>query len=564
MSLTQQLAKVIKFNYYFLVHPVFKETIKPIKRLFTGKLPLGAMLFLLGLSIVTVEYEDSRFIRQLFPGEAEVRITKVDNKYKKEVRVFEDGAICEHTVQLAYLRRYVTTLGEVWALDPSDSSKRRTINSNEYKAYKPYDYVALCRTVEKGSTTGVLAAWRRGPGRLLKDFIDAPESSNLFPTRYLQTIFRALLLEAIFLTFFACLFISFYAPPALVRLFIILARAYSPAETEKWAIPAEPAWDPVLIQLSDTHVTAGGPPYEVVEDPKLWPHVPELNTPERLSRVFQELNSLQSKPGLVVITGDLVDLGEEAEWNELGVRIRQFFTETQAMGGWLTRIMLIPGNHDISINKGTAPDHVSDQRFARIGRCAKFICEVEREFEPDHVAQKWNDKFPYLIRTSVSATEVNILALDSTRYSSHWVLSNAVGRFGRRQLRETQERLTTCSGPLIVLTHHHISSPKRARWNIADRLMSPLKITIDGRALLQILSSYAQQEGNTVLVIHGHQHREFFEVYQPDQAGCVYIYGHPSSTMGIETDGALDGILRCAVIGLAMNGRWQIKSHGFN
>lgn len=90
---------------------------------------------------------------------------------------------------------------------------------------------------------------------------------------------------------------------------------------------------------------------------------------------------------------------------------------------------------------------------------------------------------------------------------------------------------------------------------------SPLKIAIDGRALLQILSQYARHEGNIVLVLHGHQHQEFFEVYQPHQAGPVYVYGHPSSTMGTETGGILDGVMRCAVIGLTKGGRWQIKRH---
>jgi len=572
MSLTDQLAKVIKFNYYFLVYPLFRPAIRIYKRLLTGKLPFGAVILLTLLSILTIQYEDSRFVRQLFPGIAEEKTRKVNNKYETEEVLFEDGAICEAKDKavpggpiftglepLPKLQRYVMTLNGVWALDPADSSKQRRIDP---KAYKPDEMVQLCTTIEKGSATGVFAAWRRGPGRLLRQLFDMPVYS--FPMRYLAPFIEVLFMELVFFTFFATVFMSFYVPLALVRLFMIMGRAYSPAETQKWTIAAETAWDPVLIQISDTHITNGGPPYEVTEDPQLWPRVPRLNTPERLARVFQELNRLGPKPPLVAVTGDLVDLGEEDEWNELEKRIKQFVTDTRALGGWLIRIMLIPGNHDISINKGKNPDHTSDHRSARIYRCSKFLSEVEREFEHNHVAPEWNEKFPCLIRTTISATEVNILALDSTRYISHWVLSNAVGRFGKRQLRKTQQLLATLSGPLIVLTHHHVSRPSHIRWSIADRLMSPLKIAIDGRRLLRILSSYAKQDGNTVLVLHGHQHQEFFEVYQPNQVGRVYVYGHPSSTMGIETDGVLDGILRCAVVGLAKSGSWQVQTHEFN
>jgi hypothetical protein len=314
MSLTDQLAKVIEFTYYFLVYPLFRPAIKIYKRLLTGKLPFAAVLFLLALSILTIKYEDSRFVRRLFPGTAETRIRKVGNQNREEVLLFEDGALCERKedvdpdarkstgmVSSYGLRRY---LG-VWPRDPSDSSKPREIDLKQYESDKSVHF--YCVSIEEGSATGLFAAWRRGPGRLLKQFLDLPDHS--FPMRYVEPFIKVLFLEVVFLTFLAVVFMSFYTLFALGRLFMIVTRAYSPAETQKWAIVAEPAWDPVLIQISDTHVTTGRPPYEVQEDPQLWPHVPELNTAERLSQVFQEVNRLQPKPPLVVFTGDMVDLG---------------------------------------------------------------------------------------------------------------------------------------------------------------------------------------------------------------------------------------------------------------
>lgn len=229
-------------------------------------------------------------------------------------------------------------------------------------------------------------------------------------------------------------------------------------------------------------------------------------------------------------------------------------------------MVFIPGNHDLCINPGVAPDNHLARRWARQGDCAKWF----RRWDPQLVGNQdvpWESFYPHFITNlnlRQEPTPVSVVLLDSCRYRSRQVLSNAIGSHGSSQLRVLKQKLLHLSGPLIVITHHHVAKPANELWKLADRLQSPFKISLDGRELLELLAAYASRTGSDVLLLHGHQHREAFLEYTSASGGVVKIYGHPSSTMGNEKGGQLDGTLRYAVVYVSESGRLTVQSHSIN
>jgi len=67
-----------------------------------------------------------------------------------------------------------------------------------------------------------------------------------------------------------------------------------------------------------------------------------------------------------------------------------------------------------------------------------------------------------------------------------------------------------------------------------------------------------------VLVIHGHKHQELFEAYEGSNGGRIFIYGHPSSTMGLADPATgLDGHLRFTRIGISSTLQWTVDTSIF-
>ena len=81
----------------------------------------------------------------------------------------------------------------------------------------------------------------------------------------------------------------------------------------------------IVIQLSDPHILASG---ELLYG--------RFDTAEFLARSVAEINRLDPLPDVAVITGDLVDHGEPAEYEHLRALLSPL-----AMP-----VFVIPGNHD--------------------------------------------------------------------------------------------------------------------------------------------------------------------------------------------------------------------------
>jgi hypothetical protein len=323
----------------------------------------------------------------------------------------------------------------------------------------------------------------------------------------------------------------------------------------------------VLCQISDLHITAGGrEPYEIEEGAASWPEgqarpdTAELT--HRLRRLIAEMSAL--KPPVVALTGDMTDLGEVDQWAEL----------EGALAGTPegTHVLMVPGNHDVAINVGTSPDPHLTKRAEREQRFVDVLTRLERgPFQPPlpdpsrkrprRRRRRRGDPgsiaglFPRRIELDGG---IRIFGLDSNRYLSRFVGSNAVGQLGGGQLRRFARELNAGSGPVVVLLHHHV-----ARLAGPISLDDTFMIAIDGTRLLEMLAAYQQKDPkrNTALVMHGHKHLAFFGHYRSKSGGRVSVYAHPSSTLGHETAGHLDGVARFAAVRLTDEGVFRVETH---
>ncbi|KYF97005.1 cAMP phosphodiesterase [Sorangium cellulosum] len=317
----------------------------------------------------------------------------------------------------------------------------------------------------------------------------------------------------------------------------------------------------VLCQLSDLHITAGGrEPYEIEEGSAAWPEgVARPDTAEltgRLRRLVAEIAA--KKPPLVALTGDMTDLGEEAQWAELEAALSGIPASSH--------VLMVPGNHDIAINVGTSPDPYLKKRAEREQRFIEVLTRVERgPFQPRlHIPARKRARRRlraiaglYPRRLDLEGG-IRIFGLNSNRYRSRFVGSNAIGQIGGGQLRRLARALRRGSGPVIVLLHHHV-----ARLAGPISLNDTFMIAMDGPRLLEMLAAYQQKnpKKNSALVLHGHKHLAFFGHYRSKSGGRVSVYAHPSSTLGHETDGHLDGVARFAAIRLTDEGIWRVETH---
>lgn len=217
-------------------------------------------------------------------------------------------------------------------------------------------------------------------------------------------------------------------------------------------------------------------------------------------------------------------------------------------------VLLIPGNHDLCFNPIESPDL---DRSRTAARRALFLTRAARiEGGPWAIkpGRTWRQVFP---RMHTTRSGVHLFAFDTNGYGSRQTLSNAVGIFGDHALTHLERELARLTGPVVVMAHHHVARPLERSLT-----KDPFLIAVDARALLDILCRYNARdpEHNGVLVVHGHRHLDALTRYE-NHRGRVDIYSHPSSTLGHENKGHLDGVGRFASVWLDPRGHWLVKSH---
>jgi hypothetical protein len=297
----------------------------------------------------------------------------------------------------------------------------------------------------------------------------------------------------------------------------------------------------VLYHVSDLHIAAPKQmPYELEVDDGHWP-LETKPTSERLRARLTHIltRAIQAGPCPIVVTGDITDTGAQCEWDAVVATLMPF----------AARLVLAPGNHDISINRSTEPDYRQNKRAARCQRFAEALTQLS-----ELPAKPYDELFPACRPLAEGAT---LFVLDSNRYASRYVLSNAVGMHGAEQLNKLEAMLASAKGPIVVATHHHVARLAGERFTFEDAYM----IAIDGKRLLAILAGYrSKDQSNAVLLIHGHRHVSMYGRH----ASGILIYGHPSSTLGQSSNGQLDAVGRYASVHLSRNREqreWYVATH---
>jgi Calcineurin-like phosphoesterase len=294
---------------------------------------------------------------------------------------------------------------------------------------------------------------------------------------------------------------------------------------------------PVCSLVSDTHVTARGRvPSEVGFDPAMWPFrdPPDTETiTAGLRRLLEHVH--QGGPRTVIWCGDEVDTGEAAEW-------AHWRAVVAGVPGLAHR--MVPGNHDICFNQPFDEDHSLTRRARR-----------EAAYQ-DHGPRLAD--YPVVDTIAGDCGAVTVLLLDSCKYSSVHVLSNAIGQFGEVQLDEVERILRGVTGPVLLIAHHHM-------WRDALFLQPDewFNTALDADQLAGILFAYQRRAPrNRVLVCHGHRHTRTAGRIT-DGTTSIDIVGLPSSTLGDKADtGAHDAELRYAIAGLRADGTWGVALVG--
>jgi 3',5'-cyclic AMP phosphodiesterase CpdA len=457
---------------------------------------------------------------------------------------FSDGAICANYVDV-WVDNPTDSIAAVRALDARDS--RRPVSVKLERKPGLVSQKRVCTGVIPGSTDGPLAQWRS----IVAHFLNVPVLGWV----------------AVFILSVVALFAVLYVLGILLIILPSLGRGIWNG-WKLWWIPQSARWfpdignlNPILLQISDPHITHSSAPYEIQVDPTMWPFSRPVDTLGKFRSLLAHVSATPIPP-VVVISGDITDLGLAAEW-EAATCIMQEFEDACVSA---PRLLLLAGNHDISINVSKSPDYRLRRRRERE---AGFL-HLAKRFHPQKERQSiaacssMYELFPICEQIRLSGGPVpslRIISLDSNGYRSRFMTSNAIGAFGKRQLRRLQALLFQETGPVILLTHHHITRAHNLSRKGRAGFQAIFLNALDAEDLLTMLLDYSVRPGNKVLVVHGHKHEELFERYAW-LGGEVFVYGHPSSTMGNydPASGQLDGVVRCTEIGLSSRGEWTIRT----
>ncbi|HOB54330.1 MAG TPA: metallophosphoesterase [Acidobacteriota bacterium] len=260
-----------------------------------------------------------------------------------------------------------------------------------------------------------------------------------------------------------------------------------------------------IAHLSDLHLTA------------------DDRTPRSEARLFGRLRGMNGHlerlladpplraSDLVVVTGDVTDHGDLAEWER--------FWSLVTAAGLRDRLAVLPGNHDVCcLGSRRRRPRAEDWARARSGLALG--------------GHEW--VFPWVRSVGGALT---LFAVDAANAGNSSGLDNAVGRIGRRQLAELGRCLLLFQdAPLkLILIHHSPNIPRPATsrrrgerpavfWERRALQLDPFD-----RRCLRLLAAVFRVKA----ILHGHTHDSLDRTVagvriigapastEPDAAGCL-------------------------------------------
>jgi 3',5'-cyclic AMP phosphodiesterase CpdA len=275
-----------------------------------------------------------------------------------------------------------------------------------------------------------------------------------------------------------------------------------------------------------------------------------------LRHALRELRAIHAVRPIdrVLVTGDVTDAGTRAEWMEFLDLLRGF-------SDIRSRILFVPGNHDVNIvdrtNTGrvdipwsvshalrrlrflVALDAIQGDRVHIVNRTSGVLGPTLREYLQDgerparlrglaeqgtwrgrwEMARAWDAIFP-LVAPPTEPGGCGAILLDSNA-RSHFSATNAIGVIGRAQLKGLKAILNAGSERAwIIMLHHHVVEYPVGSVNLGDRIALSLMNAPD---VLSAIGRHASR----VVIFHGHRHHDWIGT----KDGVVLCSG-PSVALG--------------------------------
>jgi 3',5'-cyclic AMP phosphodiesterase CpdA len=262
----------------------------------------------------------------------------------------------------------------------------------------------------------------------------------------------------------------------------------------------------VIAHLSDLHLTALD--HQGRHKARIFGSLKGMNEAFR--------NIIKSRPirdaDLIIVTGDITDRGDIETW--------KFFWNQINAAGLSSRVMVVPGNHDVCC----------------LGARLSFTKKAYRQRDLEKInngLQIGNQpaQFPWVREYD---NRVAVFGLNSNNLGNFTFLSNAKGRIGQDQLLSFAEQLykhRSAAVKIVVLHHGPNIMEETDVKKRGTKLMGRLMLTgrripnRQQRTLLLLCLSHGVQ-----LIAHGHVHKPEDRI-----VNGVRIVGAPSTTQPIST-----------------------------